>query len=704
MSLINKIREKSGVAVGLIALAMIVFMVLGDLLGPQSRLFGNDNNVVGEIAGQEITYDEFNQVLEGITNNYASQTGKQPTETEMTSLREQAWNQMIVKVAYQKEMDRLGIAVSDEELVDMVQGNNIHPAIKQTFTNPQTQQFDRALVVNYLQKTLPGAPPEQKLAWTNFESNLGPERSLNKYNSLIRLSNYVTTFEAKQALEEQNTKASVKYLLVPFFSISDSTVKVTDDQLKAYFEKNKEKYKVEEGRSIEYVTIPVRPSGEDSLAAKQDFDEIVKQFATVENDSLFVSANSDVPFNGQYVNAGSVPEKIKGAELQKGKVYGPYVENGQYTIYKVTGEKDNGPASARASHILFRWDNETPAAKAVARQKAQGVLAQIKAGADFAAMARQHGTDGTASVGGDLGFFSAGAMVAPFEKAVFAASGPGLLPELVETQFGYHIIKVTAPKTTRAYQVATIQRAIVPSETTRDLAYKRASQLQGESNSAEAFRQNIAKDKSLVKGEAKSIRVGDRAVNTLANARELVRWAYNDKTEIGSVSEVYEIDDQFVVAVLTAKNEKGYANLTDIKEELTAAVRNEEKGKQIVAKLKGINGNTLEEMATKYGASATVRTANEVTFAAGNIEGLGVDPVAVGKVFGLKPGKRSVPFESQSGVVMLEVLNVNKVPAAQDIVATRKQLEATRSGRSEGNAYQFVRDQSKIKDERVKFF
>ncbi len=382
MSLINKIREKSGVAVGLIALAMIVFMVLGDLLGPNSRLFGN-NNVVGEIAGKEITIEEFDQVLEGIKNNYASQSGKQPNENEMVSLREQAWNQLVVKVAYQKELDRLGISVSDEELIDMVQGNNIHPAIKQAFTNPQTQQFDRAMVKNYLRDQLPKAAPEQQAAWTSFESNLGPERALTKYNNLIKLSNYVTTAEAKQYLEEQNAKASLKYLLVPFSSISDSTIKVSDDQLQAYFNKNKEKYKVEEGRSIEYITIPVSPSKEDSAATKQEFDDVVKQFATVENDSLFVSANSDVPFNGQFVNPGSVPEKLKGATLQKGAIFGPFLENGMYTIYKVTAVKDNGPASARASHILLRWDNETPAAKAAAKVKAQGVLNQIKGGTSF---------------------------------------------------------------------------------------------------------------------------------------------------------------------------------------------------------------------------------------------------------------------------------------------------------------------------------
>src|SRR5690349_13294413 len=123
MAIINTIRKKSGFAVGIIALAMVSFMILGDLLGPNSRLLGGNNNVVGEIAGEKVTYEEFDAALQNAKNNYASQTGKAPTEEELVSLREQVWGQMILKIAYRKEFDRLGIAVSDDEVYDMVQGN-----------------------------------------------------------------------------------------------------------------------------------------------------------------------------------------------------------------------------------------------------------------------------------------------------------------------------------------------------------------------------------------------------------------------------------------------------------------------------------------------------------------------------------------------------------------------------------------------------
>jgi peptidyl-prolyl cis-trans isomerase D len=495
----------------------------------------------------------------------------------------------------------------------------------------------------------------------------------------------------------------VKYLYVPFFTISDSAIKVTDEQLQAYLDKHKERYKVEENRSIEYVAIGIKPSATDSASVRKEIGELAQQFAAAENDSLFVNANSDVPFNGTYQNAGSLPEQLKGQTLEKGKVFGPFNQNGTYTLFKVMDVKDNGKASARASHILIRAANATPEAKAAAKKKAEDLLAKIKAGADFSLMAAQNGQDGTAAQGGDLGFFTEGAMVPAFEKAVFGAKGAGLLPNVVETDFGYHIIKVTSPKTTRNYKVATVVRAISATDETRDIALRRADELAGVSKNLEGLRQHVAKDKSLVKTEAKSVRATDRAINNLANAREVVRWAFSDQTDIGDLSPVYEVDDQYVVAALVSKQDKGYAKVKDIREELTAAVRNEMKAQQIINKLKGANG-TLEQVAAKYGPEAVVKSAAGVTLAANTIEGLGFDPIATGKAFGLKQGARSKPFEGQTGVVIVELQQVDKINFTGDMSGVKKQMENMRAGRAEGSIFQLIRDRSDIKDNRIKFF
>ncbi|RYZ35422.1 MAG: peptidylprolyl isomerase, partial [Sphingobacteriales bacterium] len=504
-----------------------------------------------------IDYNEFQEEMNRVEENFAAQNGKTPSETDMPGLREQAWNQLIFKIAFQKEFDRLGLTVSEEEMVDMVQGNNVHPAIRQAFVNPQTQQFDRSQVVNYL-KNFEQLQPEQRAMWATFEASLAPDRLRTKFTNLMKASEYVTTAEAKQFHQAQNAKASVKFLYIPFFTVNDTTIKVTDDELEAYLSKNRDKYKTEEGRSIQYVALSVNPSGTDSANVQKEVEELAQQFRTAENDSLFVKANSDAPYNGAYLGMGELPQSLSNKlPLEVGNVYGPFQENGTYKLFKVINTKNDSVNSVRASHILFKVNGETDEAKAEALKKAQEVLGQIKGGASFEEMARQHGTDGTASVGGDLGWFSQGRMVKEFEQAVFNFNGTGLLPQPVKTQFGYHIIKVTEPKTSRKYQIAALERTIESSDDTKDEAFRKADELSGTSTDMASFTANVAKDKSLVMTEAKNIGANDRNINNVTNARELIRWAYNENTAVGSVSPVFEADDKFVVAVLTGKREKG---------------------------------------------------------------------------------------------------------------------------------------------------
>ncbi|SHK15588.1 peptidylprolyl isomerase [Hymenobacter psychrotolerans] len=706
MALINTIREKSGWAVGVVAVGMVLFIVGGDLVGGNSRLFNRDQTVVGEIAGEKVELEDFQNTLEQAKQSFIQQQGTQPDEQTMGYLRDQAWNQTIYRIAFQKEFEKLGLTVSDEELTDMVQGKNIHPSIRQAFTDQQTGQFDRAKIIQYLQG-LDKMPPDAQAAWHNFEANLGPERMGQKYNSLLKLSNYVTTAEAKRFDEDQNTRASMRYLFVPYFSISDSAVKVTDDQLQAYLDKNKSRYKVEDGRTIEYVSIPVTASVEDSTASRQAVDQLAAQFAAAPNDTLFVKLNSDQPYNSAYVSPADMPEKLRQQlPLTVGKVYGPYSENGTTSLHKVIGEKTGAQAAARASHILIKAEGTTPEADAAAKAKATDLLNKIKGGADFAAMARQFGTDGTVTTGGDLGWFQQGRMVPEFEKAVFGASSAGLLPNLVKTSFGYHIIKITAPKTTQTYQLATVQKRIAPSEATNEAAYAKAQTLKGEATDLESFRKAVAKDKNLQKQEAKGLGRGDRAVNSIQNAREIVRWAYGTngkKTAVGDVSEVFDMGDQYVVAVLTGERSKGTADVASLKPELQAAVRNELKAQQIIEKLKGKTG-TLEQIAATYGPQAQVKTTEGVVLGTGTIPGLGGEPVAVGAVFGLKAGQKSAPIQGEQGVLIVEPVSVQKPTAATDVAAVKKQLMIQRQNRADGLIYEAVKNHANIKDERNKFF
>ncbi|MBT9392246.1 SurA N-terminal domain-containing protein [Hymenobacter sp. NST-14] len=710
MALINTIREKSGWAVGAIIIGLLLFMVGGDLFTGQNSFFGRNDRSVGEIAGEKVDYDQFQATLEQAKQSFVQQQGRQPDEQTMGYLRDQAWNQMLYRIAFQKQFDELGLKVSDDELTDMVQGNNVHPSIRQAFTDPQTGQFDVTKVKEYL-RNLDKMDPQAQAAFANFENNLRPERLGTKYNNLLKMSTYVTTAEAKRYNEAQAAQVNLRYLFVPYFTVSDSSLKVTDAQIQAYIDKNKGRYKVEDGRTIEYVTIPVTASREDSTTIQTSVNELATQFAAAPVDSAFVKLNSENPTSPAYLSPADMPEKLREQlPLQVGKVYGPYAENGTYSLYKVSGQKAGAQAAARASHILIKADGTTPEADAAAKAKATDVLNQIKGGADFAAMARQYGSDGTTATGGDLGWFQQGRMVPEFEKAVFGASSAGLLPNLVKTSFGYHIIKITAPKTAQTYQVATVQKSIQPTEGTRDAAYNKAQELKGQATDLESFRKAIAADKSLQKSEAKGLGRGDQAVNNLQGARDLVRWAYGaDGSQgpgaqgIGDVSPAFEIGDQYVIAVLTGERSKGTADVASVKPEVTALVRNELKAEQIKQKLSAAKG-TLEQIAQAYGNGAQVKTADNVVLGQAMIPGLGSEPVAVGRAFGLKVGQKSAPIAGEQGVLIVEPTSTTPAPAAADVQAARQQLAAQRTARADGLIYEAIKQQANVTDNRSKFF
>ncbi len=339
MALINKIREKSGWAIGIIAISLGLFMVGSDLIGPNSQIFG-DGQRVGKIAGEKIELQDFQSELQQAQYQYAASTGQNPTEEQMAGLRDQVWNNLVFRYAYQKEFDKLGLTVSDDELEDMVQGDHIDENLKQApiFQDPATKQFDKNRVIMYLkQLNSDSIPPQQLGQWTLFEDQLRKSRLQNKYVNLLKNSAYVTKAEAKREYTAQTAKATAKFVYVPFFSIPDSAVKVTDDQLRAYLNDHKEQYKGEVRRSIQYVTFSIMPSAKDSADLLTEIKELAKGLASAQNDSAFAVANTDIPFPSNYRTIGELPDQLQGeiATFIEGGMYGPYREGDTYSIYKL---------------------------------------------------------------------------------------------------------------------------------------------------------------------------------------------------------------------------------------------------------------------------------------------------------------------------------------------------------------------------------
>ncbi len=704
MALIGTLRNKmTKVVVGFITIAIAAF-VLNDLFGSgPTSVFSGSDNVVGEVAGKSISLEEFQAAVQARENNYILNFGRQPGEQERPALRQQAWDLIISRYAIIPQYEKVGVKVTSDEEWDIIQGKNVDENIKQSFTD-SAGNFDRVSLISYLQ-SLDNQPvnSEPRIRWDIFRSDLAPSRERIKFENLILKTSYITQAESEREYHLQNDVCEVKYVYVPFYSISDSLVTVSESDLKTYYNKNKEKYKAEKARSLSYVSFPIIPSATDSAEIRDELLKIATDFKSSQEDSIFATINSDNAEAYTTYTPDKLPAFLSNqiSSMKPGSVIGPVLDANRYKVAKLVSINKDTLFTARASHILIRWDDESDEAKRAARIKAQGILNDIKAGANFAQKASEFGSDGTSSRGGDLGYFTSGQMVKPFENAVFNAKRTGLLSNLVETEFGYHIIDVTSLKDNTSYTIATIERDITASDETQNEAYRKADLFGSSVSGLDDFKSKAAED-NLTIYDAKDVSTNSSRVNTLDDARQIVLWLFRDAS-VGKVSDVFDVESAYVVAVMTDETEEGIRSFDDVKEEITSLVKNQQKGKQIIEKLKGLTG-TIDEIATAYGDDASVNSSSDLKLNSNSLPGVGIDPIAVGKAFALESGKRTDPFIGENGVLIIENTNKTIAPEIGDYSIFKNQRLQSLTSQAGFNISEALKKGAKIEDKRYLFY
>ncbi|MEX1239078.1 MAG: peptidylprolyl isomerase, partial [Cyclobacteriaceae bacterium] len=595
-----------------------------------------------------------------------------------------------------------GVLVTDEEVVDMISGTNIDQNIRQAFINQQTGEFDRAMLGNYISqlKTMPPGS-EGRVRWELFQRDLKPGRERIKYENLLIKTSYVTTAEAEREYHLQTDVAEVKFVYIPYYAVSDSAAEVSESDLEEYYNENKERFKTEHTRNIKYVTFSLAASPQDSLEIRQDLEEIAADFAKTDDDSIYAVSNSESQTAYQKYNVSNVPAFLKPEDLKEGNVIGPFIDGNTFKVVKVSEIFKDTISFAKASHILINWGDETPAAKREAREKAQSILREIRNGADFAAKAREHGTDGTAANGGDLGWVYTGQMVKPFEDAVFNATRTGLVNEVVETQFGYHIVRIDQVEDNTAYELAVIEKLIGPSDATANEVYRRAETFAASLEGVEEFEQKAGTE-GLNVFESNNITAGEQRIGTLGDARQIVQWLFRDASA-GEVSDIFDFQDEYVVAVMTGETEEGHRPLQSVADEIRPEVRKKVKGQMIIEKLKDASG-TLEEIANAYGNDANVYSSSDLKLSSNNLPSAGFDPKSVGIAFGLENGKRSEPFRGENGVLLIELQNKTIAPEIADYSAYSTAIQQQNQQMSTFNIAEAIKHAAEIEDMRYKFY
>jgi len=698
MATLQKLRNKGGVLIATVIGLSLVAFILSDFLNSGETLFSQSENVVGEIAGESITYPDYMTLVNKIEENQKANSRQSSIpEAQMEQIREYAWRMLVEKNTVEKEIVKVGVSVSPDELFDLVQGNNPSPLIRQYFTDPKTGMFDRNAVINFLKNM--DSNPESRQAWLNLEQEIKKGRLREKYETLISKGLYITNFQAKDMTNAMATKVSFSYIGKAYNAITDTSVAVTEKELKNYYNDHEKNFEQTASRDIDYLVFQILPSKEDVVKTEELINKLASEFKVAEDAKQYAMLNSKNNVESIYFKKSDLTEQVGNFAFSatKADMLGPIFENNAYTLYRISDVKMLAD-SVKARHILIAAKQTPEATKALA----DSIANAARKGGDFAELAKKFSTDqGSADNGGDLGWFREGMMVKPFNDACFNTNKGSIVT--VETQFGTHIIQVLekSPEVKKV-QLATVAVEVVPSNQTYQSIYTEASQFIAEYNTFDKFEKASNTPKfSQKKRVANNLKEGDKTIAGLEKPREVVRWAF--KAEKGDVSTVFELNGQFVVATLTGLKEEGIAPFESVRNDVEFIVKKEKKGEILAKQLAeaASGASTIEAIASKMGLSQM--EADNISFSSYVVPGAGIEPKLIAASTVTAKNTISKPVIGINAVYLFNVKDIAK-DSTLNAADNQKRLMQMYGNFAPRAAEQAIEDAANIKDKRSKFF
>lgn len=709
MQIIQSIREKGApITIAAIALALIAFILMDakrDKGGPSS------SDSIGKVNGKSISLEEFNKKVQQVEAQEEQQSGQKASTSRISQIREQVWNQLVAESVFYAEAAKLGIEFTSKELDYILKSNDpSNPLMQDRSMLDPTGKLDMSKVGPAL-ANIKKAKGEQ---WEMINAQIiEPQRLTSvstKYFALLNASAYYPAWMEEKDAKEEKSFANISYVQIPYQTISDSAVKVSDAEIGDYVKKHKDLFKQEAGRMISYVSFSQLPNAIDSARTKTQVEELKAEFGTDVNVKNFIAKNgSAIAYDSTYEPKARIKSTMIDSILKvpQGTVYGPYVDGGNYVLAKVTGSRPV-PDSTRASHILFPVNDPQTGKpimeEAQAKKMADSILALIKGGASFAELAKKYGTDGTKDKGGDLGYFGySGPMVPEFNAGTFGK--PVGTKEVIYSRFGFHVIEITGEKNLNpGYRIAFMAKEIIPSEETINNASNEAIKLSAEKDPKKVT--DYIQKQGLVKISVPTlIKENDAQIGQMQDARQLVRWIFEAKK--GDVSDPMPVGNQFVVATVDKIYEEGTQDVETAKPEAEKLIREEKKAEQIVKEL-GSNP-TLESASAKYSKEIKTTSISDssLTFKAQIIDSIGNEPTLIGAVFNkANLNKVAAPVSGKTGVFVFKVNSIAEKATDPNEDKVQKRLQQTTALRNQAvsNWFEGLRKAATIKDNRSKFF
>ncbi len=696
MAVLAKIRKRSALLIGAIALALFAF-IIQDLIGKGG--IGQDSKDVGTVNDKDITFEDFRVKVSNV-----EKSGQGITSTQAAN---QVWDQEVSIALLTSEFDKLGLRAGEKHLIEVLKADQ-NIGSNPMFLNA-AGLFDLAKFKEYFK-----ANPEQAQFLQEREKSAELNAKFQMYNTLVKAALYTTEAEGKLKYEMEANKVNFAYVAGLYSTIKDSQVKVTDAEIVDFMKKNEKKYKADQSREIEYVLLEDKASAQDEADVKAKITallsgSVVYNAKTAKNDTVagfrnaanaidFVNSNSDVPYDSTYIAKKSLPATHADQlfNLAPGAIYGPYKYGNYFCISKSFGTRAN--VNVKASHILISYEGTQVSNKREKRTKdqalvkAQAILAQVNANPDsFMMLAYSNSDDSSAQQGGDLGYFGPNEMVKPFNDFVFgnAIGKVGL----VETPFGFHIIKVTDKQD--GIRLATVAQKIEASEATSDKIFTQATQF--EMDAANKDFAKLAKDMKLTVASPVTVTGMEENFASLGNQRAIIRWAFEDDSKVGAIKRFELANIGHVIARVKSIDDSGLVPVAQARAYVEPILKNKKKAELIKAKM---TGSSLEAIAKAAGAK--VEQAANITMENPVFGLVGAEPKVVGTAFALTANKVSAPIEGVTGVYVVKNVSTVKAPVLKNhtaYVAKLKQQTANDAGR----ILPALKANATIEDNRSKF-
>lgn len=705
MAVLENIRKRTTVLILIIGLALFAFVISGVFT---SSNFGGEKvgSSVAEINGEDISIDEFRQEVEVASNRVG------PTASSMQVVN-QVWENKVRQTILGEQFEDLGIGIEQDQIVDFLRTTGYAQ-------NPQFQNQNGQFDPNIFKQTVADWKvnnPAQYSAWLQTENEIVQLAKEQTYFNMVKAGVGATLKEGELDYKLANEKMDIKYVRVPYTSIPDSTINVTKSEIADYVSKHKEEYKQDPARDLQYVYFQEKPSEADQNAIKEeitkllddtveynsqtDRNDTIKGFRNTKDVTAFLDRYSDTKFDTIYKAKKNLPSSVADTlmSLNIGQIYGPYKDGNSYKISKMIARKPNG--SVKASHILLAYTGATRANPAVTRTKeeaeakAKELLREAKkSGVVFAELARDNSDGPSAPNGGDLGYFQKGVMVPKFNDFAFNNNEGSI--GLVETDFGFHVIKIDDKED--VVQIATISREIVASEETINTLFTNATKFEMETTDDESAFSTLAKKEEYVVRPVNKIKALDENLPGLSNQRNIVQWAFNADTEVGDIKR-FNINNGYAVVQLTGSYAKGVMSAEDASVLVLPIIRKERKAAKIIADNKG---KDMSAIASDNGVS--ISNASALTVKSPTIPGAGSEPVVVGTAYGMAAGSTSGLIQGNTGVFKIEIIKKTEAPKLDNYSVYANALKTGAASRVNTAVYNALKDGSEIEDKRATFY